>query len=265
MRELLGINVKKEILTRINKIVENHPKLTFYILVNEKEISALTYAKMIEKTVSSINLNAKIIFINSFIQAKEEIDKINKLKDSTIILSRPLKVENENKLMEMIDPKKDPDMLTSANLGHLLKGNLNYLPGTSKAVYELIKYYKIPVIGKKVVVIGRSLNVGLPIALMMLKLDGLVSILHSKVSSKELALKVKEADIVISCTGRRGLLKDEDFTKEQIVIDCGYLEDGLGDLGFTPDVKEFAPVPKGVGPITIVSVIENALKLAFNL
>ena len=58
MRELLGINVKKEILTRINKIVENHPKLTFYILVNEKEISALTYAKMIEKTVSSINLNA---------------------------------------------------------------------------------------------------------------------------------------------------------------------------------------------------------------
>jgi methylenetetrahydrofolate dehydrogenase (NADP+)/methenyltetrahydrofolate cyclohydrolase len=152
-------------------------------------------------------------------------------------------------------------MLTSVNFGKMAKGNLDYLSGTSSSVKRLIDFYQIPVRGKKTLVVGRSVSVGLPIALMMMKYDALISVVHSKIAPEVISEYAKKSDIIILAAGKRGLVNQKDISLGQVVIDCGYQEDGKGDLGFVPDCAYFTPVPGGVGPVTISALVLNALNL----
>jgi len=256
--ELLGKPVKLAILNKINEKIEKGISFVSYLIYNPNIVEAVIYKQQIEKQL--IKLNLKIV--DCPVLTSEDLLKYINLGNTDekgmIFVCRPLKVENEEKYIELINPSKDPDMLTSASLGKLAKGNLNYLSGTSMAVKEIFDYYNIDLVNKKCLVLGRSLSVGLPIYLMCIKKNALVSVVHSKITKENISNQAKQSDIIILATGQRGLVQPSDLNENQIIIDCGYHEDGQGDLGFIPNVKAYTPVPGGVGPITISCLILNA-------
>lgn len=261
MTELLGKDVKATVIENIKNYQQKGLKFVGYLIFNSKSKEAEIYANQICKNLAKLEIEYKMISISNYDEAKQAILEANKDELAMIFVCRPLLVDNEESLIELIDPNKDPDMLTSYNLGKLTKGDLNYLSGTSMAVRKIIEFYNINLTNQKVLVLGRSISVGLPICLMVLKKNALLQVAHSRIDLENISLTAKNADVIILATGKQGLIKKEDLNPNQIIIDCGYHENGSGDLNFIPDVKMYTPVPKGVGPVTISCLIENAFFL----
>lgn len=217
----------------------------------------------------------------------EEIEKLNKDNSvSGIIVQMPMpKKLDRFRIMETISPKKDVDGLTLNNSGLIYEsafgGNdprnvpKGLLPATARGIMALLKYYKIPLEGKKAIVVGRSLLVGKPTAMLLLKENATVTIAHSK--TKNLSKLIKENDIVIVAVGKPKFLKKDSFKKGAVVIDVGtnaiqkdkkILEEGVkmklvGDVDFedvSKVVSFISPVPGGAGPLTVASIFENLIE-----
>jgi methylenetetrahydrofolate dehydrogenase (NADP+)/methenyltetrahydrofolate cyclohydrolase len=146
----------------------------------------------------------------------------------------------------------------------LIKGNPDgFVPATTKGIISLLDFYKIPVEGKKVVMVGRSLLVGRPTALALLNRNATVTICHTK--TKNLKEEVKRADIAVVAIGSPKFIKKSFVKKGQIIIDVGITKIGdaiFGDVDFktvSKVVSAITPVPGGVGPMTVVSLFENVL------
>lgn len=172
---------------------------------------------------------------------------------------------NVNHLMEKIDPEKDVDGLTPANMGRLWQGNHFVEPATAAGIIALLDYYQIDLAGKDVVVIGRSNIVGKPVAALALQRDATVSILHQ--GTKDLTQYTKKADVVISAAGHANLIRKDMIKDQAVIIDVGinHVNGHLtGDVDFD-GVKEKAswitPVPGGVGPLTVEFLMEQVVKL----
>jgi len=199
----------------------------------------------------------------------EVIDKLNKDENiDGILVQLPLpKHINETKIINAIDPLKDVDGFNPINVGKLVTGEKCFLPCTPAGIMELIKLSKIEIKGKNCVVVGRSNIVGKPIALLLLKEHGTVTICHSR--TVDLKSVTKNADILIAAVGIKHLITSDMVKKGAVVIDVGMnrLEDGTvtGDVDFE-NVKEKAyaitPVPRGVGPMTITMLLENTISAA---
>ena len=185
-----------------------------------------------------------------------------------IIIQLPLpKNIDPLKIIETIDPEKDVDGLNSKNLRFLLEGRpINghgFIPATTKGILLLLDFYKISIEGKKVVVIGRSLLVGRPIALSFLNRNATITICHSK--TKNLKQEIKNADIVVTAIGEPKFINKSFVKAGQVIVDVGITKVGdvlLGDVDFkgvSGVVKAISPVPGGVGPMTVVSLFENLL------
>ena len=195
------------------------------------------------------------------------IDKLNDDIDiNGIFLEMPLpKHFNSKKIIDYINPKKDVDGVTSTNAGYLISGKKCFAPCTAEGIIELIKRSNIDVTGKNCVVIGRSIVVGLPVSIMMTKLNATVTICHSY--TNDLKNICKNADILIVASGKMKSI-DETYVKDgAIVIDVGihrYNENGenkiCGDVDFDK-VKEhtsyITPVPGGVGAMTTAILIKH--------
>lgn len=263
MTELLGKPIREEVLALIKARMEKGQKIRGYVLVNPASFEASAYARLIEKTLDKLNLPYKEIKAETYEEAADAIKEANGDPLGSVFLCRPLKVEKEKELIESVSPDKDSDMLTSSNLGKLAKGDLHYLSGTSSSVNHLLDYYHIDVTGKKALIVGRSVSVGLPCALMLMKKNALIQVVHTKASEEDIHLLASQADILVLAAGKRGIITEKDLSPNQIIIDCGYQEDGHGDLGFTPDCVAFTPVPGGVGPITIALLAYNAFFLKY--
>src|SRR3990167_8014661 len=200
-----------------------------------------------------------------------------------IIVQMPLpKHIDRDEIIDAIDPEKDVDGLTSRNLKLLweAKGE-GFVPATTKGVISLLDEYKIPIVGKHVVVVGRSFLVGKPTFLAFLNRDATVTVCHRH--TKDLAKHTKSADILIVAAGKPNLIGKEHVSKNQIVIDVGinaipnevsprrdYEERPrnirnilVGDVNFaevSKIVKAISPVPGGAGPMTVASLFENLLE-----
>lgn len=260
-QELLGSPIRKELLAKLKARVEEKPSFIAHLIYNPSSYESYSYICLIEKALNKLGIEYVKKEVKEYEEAYEAIKVANEDDRAMIFLARPLKIVDESLLIEMIDPNKDADMLTSSSLGKLVKGDLKYLSGTSSAVNKLLDYYSIDCTGKKALIVGRSISVGLPISLMMLKRNALVKIVHSRISKEEIDNEASQSDIVILCAGQRGLVKT--LKEDAILIDCGYQDDGKGDLGFVPTCS-YTPVPGGVGPITILALIENAYYLYDN-
>lgn len=173
-------------------------------------------------------------------------------------------------LLHAIDPDKDADGLHPVNLGHLLRGEAGLQSCTPAGVMRLLQEYNIELKGKNVVIIGRSILVGKPLALMLLAKDATVTIAHSR--TQNLASITRNADIVVAAVGRPNLLTRDMVKNEAIVVDVGINrivdeETGksrlVGDVDFE-NVKEIAeyitPVPGGVGPMTVAMLLYNTVE-----
>lgn len=167
-------------------------------------------------------------------------------------------------ILEAIRPDKDVDGFHPINLGNLLIGRETLTPATPTGVMELLKRYEIPLAGKDAVVIGRSVIVGKPMAMLLVNADATVTLCHSR--TRDLAEKVRRADLVVAAVGRPHMITPDMIKPGAVVIDVGTnrLPDGklVGDVH--PDVAQVAgwltPVPGGVGPMTIGILLKNTLK-----
>ncbi len=186
-----------------------------------------------------------------------------------ILVQLPLpKGLREEPILSILDPLKDVDGFTYEALGHLWAGHPFVAPCTPAGVMSILEFYKINPSGMKAVVVGRSNIVGKPMAHLLTMADATVTLCHSK--TKDLSSYTKLADLVVVAAGRKHMLGKDDFKKDAIVIDVGMHGSGEGG-GVTGDVrfdelegwaKAATPVPGGVGPMTITTLLENTVTLA---
>jgi methylenetetrahydrofolate dehydrogenase (NADP+)/methenyltetrahydrofolate cyclohydrolase len=166
-----------------------------------------------------------------------------------------------------LDPRKDVDGVHPYNAGLLMQGLPGFVPNTPAGGMELLRHYGIALAGKRALVVGRSMVVGKPMALLLLKADATVTIAHSR--TPDLAARVGEAEIVVAAVGRAGLIGGAMLRPGAVVLDFGInvLDDGMivGDVDFASAAEVAAaitPVPGGTGPMTNVMLLRNVLQAA---
>lgn len=198
-----------------------------------------------------------------------EIDRLNKdERVNGILVQLPLpKGINEESVINRISPEKDVDAFHPANVGRIMIGNYKFLPCTPAGIIDLMDHYGIEIAGKRCVVIGRSNIVGKPMALLLTERNGTVTLCHSK--TRGLDEICRHSDIIVVAIGRAQFLKADMVKPGAVIIDVGInrLENGklCGDVAFD-EVSEVAsmitPVPGGVGPMTIATLLKNTLTAA---
>lgn len=196
------------------------------------------------------------------------ITQLNKDADINGILIQlpiPKQVDTE-RVIAAVDPQKDVDGFNPFNLGLLFSGKPRFTPCTPKGIMTLLAEYKIEVAGSRAVVIGRSIDVGRPMSALLLNADATVTVCHSK--TKDPAIELSRADILVSAIGKAHFITGEFVKPGAVVIDVGInqLNGKLaGDVDFAA-VKDIAsaitPVPGGVGPMTIATLMENTYRAA---
>lgn len=196
----------------------------------------------------------------------ELVEKLNNDKSVNGILCQlPLpKHLDEKKVLNLIKPEKDVDAFHPENVGHIMIGDFNFLPCTPAGIMEMFRYENISLDGKNCVVIGRSNIVGKPMAMLMLKENATVTICHSR--TKNLKEIVAGADVVVAAVGRPNFVTADMVKDGAVIIDVGInrIDDGklCGDVDFEA-CKEKAsyitPVPGGVGPMTIATLMQNTI------
>lgn len=202
-------------------------------------------------------------------QLLDLIDTLNK-KDSIhgILCQLPLpKHLDEKAVIAAISPEKDVDAFHAVNVGHIMIGDYSFLPCTPAGIMEMLKYYDIPIAGKECVVIGRSNIVGKPMAMLLLQQNGTVTVCHSK--TVNLAAVTARADILVAAVGIPKFVTADMVKDGAVVIDVGMDRDEngklCGDVDFDavePKASYITPVPGGVGPMTIATLLKNTVTAA---
>lgn len=197
------------------------------------------------------------------------IDALNK-KDSIhgILCQLPLpKHLDEKAVIAAISPEKDVDAFHAVNVGHIMIGDYRFLPCTPAGIMEILKHYAIPIAGKECVVIGRSNIVGKPMAMLLLQQNGTVTVCHSK--TVNLAAVTARADILVAAVGIPKFVTADMVKDGAVVIDVGMDRDEngklCGDVDFDavePKASYITPVPGGVGPMTIATLLKNTVTAA---
>ncbi|MGI6669751.1 MAG: bifunctional 5,10-methylenetetrahydrofolate dehydrogenase/5,10-methenyltetrahydrofolate cyclohydrolase [Acetivibrionales bacterium] len=199
-----------------------------------------------------------------------EIQKINADKSvHGILLFRPLpKHLDINVIKHIISPEKDIDCLNPVNVAKVFEGDeTGFAPCTPAAVVEMLDYFKIDVTGKRVVIIGRSLVVGKPLSMLLLKKNATVTVCHTK--TRDIEKICKSAEILIAAAGAARMVTAEHVSPGQVVVDVGINVDENGNLCGDVDfdavekiVDFITPVPKGVGTVTSSVLAKHVIKAA---
>jgi methylenetetrahydrofolate dehydrogenase (NADP+)/methenyltetrahydrofolate cyclohydrolase len=183
-----------------------------------------------------------------------------------ILVQLPLPAHmDEGRVIRSIAPVKDVDGFHPVSAGHLLQGEPTFVAATPAGIMEILRAYEIPLEGARAVVVGRSNIVGKPMALLLLGENATVTVCHSR--TRDLGAVVREADVVVAAVGRAGMVTRDMVKEGAAVVDVGINRvEGkvVGDVA--EDVREVAghltPVPGGVGPMTIASLLRNTLRAA---
>lgn len=241
------------------------------ILVGDNTASQI-YVNNKSKKAEKIGIKSIVIKYPAETEEKTILNKIEELnndKDVTAILVQlPLpKHISKSNVINAIDPKKDVDGFTPYNSGKLFSGEKPYVyPCTPKGILLLLDEYNIELDGKQVVIVGRSNIVGKPLSIMMLNRNATVTVCHSH--TKNLGQITKTADILVSAVGEN-IIEEKMLKSGCVVVDVGIFKDSTGrtrgDVDFENASKiasYITPVPGGVGPMTIASLMLNTVELA---
>lgn len=265
--------LKEKIKARIEENARNgieKPNLAC-VLVGDDEASAL-YIRNKAKACAQcgITSNTYVLPENT---TKESllrlVHSLNKSSADGILVQLPLPShlkKYEKEIINAIRPDKDVDCLTEANIGKLVGGTADVFPCTASGIMKILDTVGVDLEGKRVCVLGRSLLVGQPVALMAQQRNATVTVCHSRTA--DLKSEVLRADVVISAMGRPKAIPAEYIKEGAIVIDAGTIktEEGLvGDVDFASckdKCSMITPVPGGVGPLTVACLMENTLILS---
>ena len=267
-----GKKVSEKILEEVKQKVESLPQKPHLvvILVGEDPASKI-YVRNKQKAAEKVGIRSTVIEFAENIKEQELLAKIEELNNDTdvtgILVQLPLPNHiDKNKVTMAISPKKDVDGFSPENVGKLAIGIEPYFyPATPQGILMLLDEYNIQIEGADAVVIGRSNIVGKPVSQMLLQRNATVTSCHSY--TKDLDEKIKTADIVISAVGKK-IVRCKMVKKNSVIVDVGIFKDSNGqltgdvDFDFVFDSVGFiSPVPGGVGPMTIASLMYNASKV----
>ncbi|BCZ46879.1 bifunctional protein FolD [Clostridium gelidum] len=240
---------------KIASILVGNDGGSIYYMASQEKVAVSLGAGFLKVTLPETSKNEDVI---------SEIHKLNEDKDvQGIILQLPLPSNfDEKKIIKEISPSKDIDCLTFESQGKLYMGEPKFLPCTPNSVVTLIKSLNVDIVGKNVVVLGRSNIVGKPVAQLLLNENATVTICHSK--TKNLREVCRVADILVVAIGRPKFIDETYVNEDAIVIDVGTSSfEGkiTGDVDFDKVIdkcKLLTPVPGGVGALTTTLLIKNA-------
>ena len=263
--------ISEELIKEVNELIEMgiNPKLSI-VRVGARG-DDLAYERGALKRCQSIGINTEVLELAEDISQEEYIEILHKLNDDKsvhgILCFRPLPDHlNEEAIKYVIKPEKDVDCFSPINAAKIMEGDdSGFPPCTPTAVVEILKHYGVELKGSKVTVLGRSMVVGKPAAMLLLNEHATVTICHSR--TKDLSEVTSQADILVAAVGRAKMVK-ENFIKEgAVVIDVGINVDEEGKLCGDVDtnaalnkVSMITPVPAGVGSVTTSILAKHLVK-----
>lgn len=267
----LSKEIEIELKQRVENIIKrtgNTPVLATILVGNDP--SSEIYVKMKGNACDRVGMKSLKVHLpenTSTDGLLKEIEKLNN-DDSIcgILLQHPVPNQiNERLCFDRIVIEKDVDGVTCLGFGKMTMGENAFGSATPAGIMKLIEHYNLPIEGKQAVVIGRSPILGKPIAMMLLNKNATVTICHSR--TQNLSDIVKQADIVVGAVGIPEFIKADWIKDNAIVIDAGYHKGGIGDIEINK-VKDrtlaYTPVPGGVGPMTIATLIVQTVESAEN-
>jgi len=263
--------LKEGLIKEVSELKEKGYIPNLKIVIVGERPDSVSYIKGALKKASEMGVEASVSELPETITEQEFIKKIHELnqdeKVNGILIMRPLPSHiSEDRVKYEISPQKDVDCFSPINVAKIMAGEEGgFAPCTPQAVMEILNYYNIDLTGKKVVIIGRSMVVGRPLAMMMLKQNATVTICHTK--TKNLSEETKRAEILVAAAGKAKIVKADMVGEGAVVIDVGinFDENGklCGDVDFE-EVKDKAgmitPVPGGVGSVTSTVLVKHVVK-----
>lgn len=266
----LAQQIEDELKPRVEKIIQQSDgkvPILATILVGDDPASA-TYVKMKGNACRRVGMDSLKVTLPESTTTEEllsEIDQLNANPDvHGILLQHPVPRQiDERRCFDRISVTKDVDGVTTLGFGKMAMGEPAYGSATPAGIMRLLEHYQIPLQGKNAVVIGRSPILGKPISLMLLNANATVTICHSK--TQDLHEIVSHADLVVAAVGRPEFIKGDWIRAGAVVVDAGYHPGRVGDVELSAVIDKcaaYTPVPGGVGPMTIATLIAQTVDAA---
>ena len=269
-KELSRIS-EESIKRRVSDLLKKGIKPTLATILVGNDPASETYVKMKRNTCARVGMESIAVEMPETTTTQELLLKIKELNEDDkvhgILLQHPVPSHiDERRCFDYIDVIKDVDGVTCLGFGNMSMGIDAYGSCTPAGIIRLIKYYKLDVEGLNAVVVGRSPILGKPMAMMLLNLNATVTICHSR--TKNIDKIIKNADLVVGAVGIPKFIKSNWLKKDAIVIDAGYHPEMCGDIdldGIEENASAYTPVPGGVGPMTINTLVLQTLESAEKL
>ena len=235
------------------------------VLVGDDPASA-TYVKMKGNACRRIGMESLAIELPASLKTNDLLRELEQLNNNPdvhgILLQHPVPSQiDERAAFDMIDLAKDVDGVTCLGFGRMAMGEAAYGCATPQGIMRLLAHYEIPLEGKHAVVVGRSPILGKPMSMMLLQANATVTICHSR--TQNLSDHIRQADIVVGAVGRPEFIRADWIMDGAVVVDAGYHPGGVGDIELGPlleRVSAYTPVPGGVGPMTINTLIQQTVE-----
>ena len=266
-KELSRIS-EESIKKKVQELSSKNIKPTLATILVGNDPASETYVKMKRNTCARVGMESIAVELSENTTTEELLEKIRSLNNDVnvhgILLQHPVPSQIDERLcFDEIDINKDVDGVTCLGFGNMSMGLDAYGSCTPAGIMRLINHHNIKVEGLNAVVVGRSPILGKPMAMMLLNMNATVTICHSR--TRNLDLIIKNADLIVGAVGIPKFIKSDWIKKDAIVIDAGYHPEKCGDIDLD-NIEEIAsaytPVPGGVGPMTINTLILQTLQSA---
>lgn len=269
--KLVSAAVKERVAAEVKALNQKGINVCLAVILVGSDPASQIYVSNKKKACEQLGIISKEYLLPETTTQDELLSLVKELNaDKTvngILCQLPLpKGLDEKVVIEAIDPNKDVDAFHPVNVGRIMIGDYDFLPCTPAGVMEMLAYYNIDVCGKECVVIGRSNIVGKPMGMLLLHKNGTVTIAHSR--TKNLSEVTRRADILVAAVGKAKFVTADMVKDGAVVIDVGMNRaDGklCGDVDFdavSEKASYITPVPGGVGPMTIATLMQNTLTAA---
>ena len=266
-KELSRIS-EESIKKKVQELSSKNIKPTLATILVGNDPASETYVKMKRNTCARVGIKSIAVELSEDTTTEELLDKIRSLNNDVnvhgILLQHPVPSQIDERLcFDEIDINKDVDGVTCLGFGNMSMGLDAYGSCTPAGIMRLINHHNIKIEGLNAVVVGRSPILGKPMAMMLLNMNATVTICHSR--TKRIDLIIKNADLIVGAVGIPKFIKSDWIKKDAIVIDAGYHPEKCGDIDLDNIEKiacAYTPVPGGVGPMTINTLILQTLQSA---
>ncbi|PZH17234.1 bifunctional 5,10-methylene-tetrahydrofolate dehydrogenase/5,10-methylene-tetrahydrofolate cyclohydrolase [Streptomyces sp. NTH33] len=237
------------------------------VLVGEDPAS-VTYVRMKQNRCRRAGIDSRHVALPAGTTTEELVGTLRSLSEDPavhgILLQHPVGDHiDERAAFEAIAPEKDVDGVTFASFATMSFGLPGFVSCTPGGILRLLDEYGVELGGRRAVVVGRSAILGKPVGMLLLARDATVTYCHSRTA--DLSSVVREADVVVAAVGRPRLIRGQDVKPGAVVIDAGYNPGNVGDVDFDSAVERaslITPVPGGVGPMTIATLLEQTVRAA---